>query len=105
MAWMILIAAGAAEIVMAAALKAASGWTRPVPSAIGVGAALLSIWLLARALRALPTGTAYAVWTGIGAIGVCTLGIVVDGDSAALPRLLCITAILAGIIGLRFLDG
>ncbi|SMC29442.1 quaternary ammonium compound-resistance protein SugE [Andreprevotia lacus DSM 23236] len=105
MAWVLLLAAGVVEIIMAMALKAAQGWTRPLPGAIGVAAALLSIYLLTRALQVLPAGTAYAVWTGIGALGVTVLGIVLHGDSASLPRLGCIALIAAGIAGLRVLEG
>ncbi len=69
------MAAGIVEIVMAAALKSADGWTKPGPSVLGIASALASIFLLTHAIRHLPTGTAYAVWTGIGAIGVAVYGI------------------------------
>jgi quaternary ammonium compound-resistance protein SugE len=104
MAWLLLFGAGAVEIVMAAALKSADGWSKPVPSAIGIIAALVSIFLLTHALKVLPAGTAYAVWTGIGAIGVAVLGIVAYGDSASPIRLLCMALILAGITGLRLME-
>ncbi|NLD69663.1 MAG: multidrug efflux SMR transporter [Limnobacter sp.] len=104
MAWLLLVAAGIVEIVMAAALKSADGWTRPGPSALGIAAALASIFLLTHAIRHLPTGTAYAVWTGIGAIGVALYGIVANGDAATPARLLCIGLVLAGIAGLRFIE-
>jgi len=104
MAWLLLFAAGAVEVVMALALKQAAGWTRPLPSAIGVGAGLASIVLLTLALRSLPAATAYAIWTGIGAIGVTVLGIALYGESAAPARLLCIALIAAGIAGLRLLE-
>ena len=96
MAWLILLLAGAVEIVMASALKAADGWSRPLPSAIGIGAALASIFLLAHAMKALPAGTAYAVWTGIGAVGVTLMGMVVHGDSASPVRLRRDACILHG---------
>ncbi|UXY16351.1 multidrug efflux SMR transporter [Chitiniphilus purpureus] len=104
MAWAYLLAASVLEIAMAAALKAAQGWTRPVPSLLGVVAALASIFLLTHALKALPTGTAYALWTGIGALGVAVLGIVAHGDSASPSRLLCMGLVLAGVAGLRLLE-
>ncbi|KAF0814965.1 Quaternary ammonium compound-resistance protein SugE [Andreprevotia sp. IGB-42] len=104
MAWLLLLAAGAVEIVMAVALKYADGWSKPVPGVIGIAAALLSIFLLARALPQLPAGTAYAVWTGIGSVGVAVLGIVLFGDSPSAARLLCMALIVAGIVGLRLIE-
>jgi len=104
MAWWILFAAGMVEIVMAAALKAAEGWTKPVPSIIGIAAALASIFLLTHAIKQLPTGTAYAVWTGIGAAGVAIYGVVVNGDSVSAGRLLCIGLFIAGVVGLRLVE-
>src|SRR3546814_5300887 len=80
MAWLLLITAGIAEVAMAVALKAADGWTKPVPGAIGVAFALLSIFLLTHALKLLPVGTAYAAWTGIGAVGVAAFGIIIHGE-------------------------
>ena len=74
MAWILLLGAGAIEIGMAVALRYADGWSRPVPSVIGIVLALASIFLLTHALKSLPAGTAYAVWTGIGAIGVAVVG-------------------------------
>ena len=104
MAWLLLICAGLVEIVMAIALKQAQGWTRPVPSVIGIAAALGSVFLLTGALKSLPVGTAYAIWTGIGALGVSALGILVFDDSAALSRLFCMALIFCGIVGLHLLD-
>ena len=104
MNWIILLAAGAVEILMTLALKYAQGWTRPWPSGLGIAAALLSIFLLTYALRELPVGTAYAIWTGIGAVGIAVLGIVLFGESAAPLRLLCIGVIVCGIVGLRVIE-
>lgn len=104
MAWLLLVSAGLVEIVMAAALKASDGWSRPGPGIVGVLAALLSIVLLTQAIKSLPTGTAYAVWTGIGAVGVALLGVLVHGDSASPARLGCMALIVAGIAGLRLLE-
>ena len=104
MAWVVLGAAGVVEIAMALALKQAEGWTKLWPSVLGVAAALGSIFLLTHAVRSLPVGTAYAVWTGIGAIGVTLAGIVFFDESSSPARLLCIGAIFAGIAGLHLLD-
>ena len=104
MAWLLLVSAGLVEIVMAAALKASNGWSRPLPGAIGLLAALTSIVLLTQAIKSLPTGTAYAVWSGIGAVGVALLGVLVHGDSASPARLACMALIVAGIAGLRWLE-
>ena len=101
MAWLLLFAAGVVEIAMAAALKASQGWTKPVPGAFGVIFALLSIFLLTHALKLLPSGTAYAVWTGIGAVGVALLGIAAYGESASPLRLACIGLVVVGVVGLR----
>ena len=102
MSWWYLLAAGAVEIVMAVALKASHDWSRFIPSSLGIAAALTSILLLTKALRDLPLGTAYAVWTGIGSVGVALLGIVVYGEAVSLPRLACIGMVVAGSIGLRW---
>ncbi len=104
MAWLLLITAGIAEVAMAVALKAADGWTKPVPGAIGVAFALLSIFLLTHALKLLPVGTAYAAWTGIGAVGVAAFGIIIHGESLSASRLLCIALVVAGVVGLRLID-
>lgn len=99
--WIMLAAAGLFEIVWAIGLKYAEGFTRPVPSAITIGAMMVSMWLLAQAARDLPIGTAYAVWTGIGAVGAALLGIMLFQESANLMRLACIALIVLGIVGLK----
>jgi quaternary ammonium compound-resistance protein SugE len=104
MAWALLIAAGALEIVWAVALKDADGFTRLWPSVIGIAAAWISFGLLALALRTLPVGTAYAVWTGIGVLGVAVVGILAHGESSSLERLGFLALILAGIIGLKVVE-
>lgn len=104
MAWLLLLAASMVEVAMAIALKASQGWMRPLPSVLGVGLALLSIFLLTHALKALPSGTAYAVWTGVGAVGVALFGIAVHGEDTSPARLLCIGMVIGGVIGLRFLE-
>lgn len=103
-AWVQLIAAGLLEIVWAIALKQTNGWTRLLPSVIGVISALASFLLLANALKSLPVGTAYAVWVGIGSVGVAIVGILALGESAAPLRLLCLAAIVAGVIGLKLIE-
>jgi quaternary ammonium compound-resistance protein SugE len=100
-AWILLAAAGALEIVWAIGLKYADGFTKPVPSAITITAMIASMWLLAQAARTLPIGTAYAIWTGIGAVGAALLGIMLFSESANAMRLACIGLIVAGIIGLK----
>ena len=101
MAWILLFIAGLLEVVWALSLKYSDGFTRLVPSVVTIIAAAASFWLLAAALRHLPAGTAYAVWTGIGAIGVAMLGIVLLGESASPARLACIGLIVAGVVGLK----
>jgi quaternary ammonium compound-resistance protein SugE len=104
LAWIILVVAGLLEPVWAIALKYAEGFTRFWPSVIGITVSLLSFFLLSIALKSLALGTAYAVWVGIGALGVAIAGIVAFGESASLFRLGFITLILVGIIGLKLLD-
>lgn len=104
MAWVVLLAASAVEIAMGLALKYAEGWTRLVPSIIGVAAALSSVYLLTIAMRELPAGTAYAVWTGIGSAGITALGMVLFGDPVSWLRLGCIAMIIIAVAGLRFLE-
>ena len=98
MAWLILILAGALEVVWSTALKQSDGFTRLVPAAIMVAAALASLWLLALAMRALPLGTAYAVWTGIGAVGAFAVGIVWLGEAATPLRLVAAALVFSGIV-------
>lgn len=105
MAWILLVVAGLLEIVWATAVKQSDGLSRLWPSALGIGAAAVSFVLLAAALRSLPVGTAYAVWVGIGALGVAAAGIVVHGEPASPPRLAFLLLILVGVVGLRTLDG
>lgn len=100
-AWALVLAAGLLEVAMAIALKSSAGWTRPLPSALALVAALGSVYLLATAVRALPLGVAYAVWTGIGAIGVSLAGLLFFAEPLSTGRLLCMTLIFVGIAGLR----
>ncbi|WP_269533404.1 quaternary ammonium compound efflux SMR transporter SugE [Chitinimonas sp. BJYL2] len=104
MAWWILLLAGLLEIGWAIGLKYSAGFTRLWPSVATVVAMAGSIALLGLAMRTLPLGTAYAVWTGIGAVGTVVLSIWLFGESASAPRLLCLGLIVAGIIGLKFVE-
>ena len=97
MAWIILFAAGLLEIVWASAMKLSEGFTRPLPSLVTLVAMAASFGLLAWAMRQLPLGTAYMVWTGIGAVGAFAVGIVFLGESVTAMRLLAAALILAGI--------
>ncbi|HEX2525586.1 MAG TPA: quaternary ammonium compound efflux SMR transporter SugE [Geminicoccus sp.] len=101
MAWIILIAAGLFEVGWAVGLKYADGFTRLMPSLLTVASMVVSLGLLGWALRSLPLGTAYAVWTGIGTIGTAILGIYLFGENADIVRLFSIGLIVAGIIGLK----
>jgi quaternary ammonium compound-resistance protein SugE len=105
MAWAILFAAGLLEVGWAIGLKYTEGFTRPLASVLTLAAMAGSILLLGLALKTLPIGTAYAVWTGIGAVGTAILGIALFGEPATLARLACIGLIVAGIVGLKLASG
>lgn len=100
-AWLLLVVAGLFETVWAVGMKYTDGFTRLWPSAIVAVAMVVSVVLLAIAMRTLPVGTAYAVWVGIGAAGAVLLGIVLFGEPASVARLACVGLILAGVIGLK----
>jgi quaternary ammonium compound-resistance protein SugE len=101
MSWLLLFVAGLLEVVWAIGLKYTEGFTRLWPS-VGTGAAMVaSVVLLGLAMRTLPVGTAYAVWTGIGAVGTVILGIVLFAEPATAARLGCVALIVAGIAGLK----
>jgi quaternary ammonium compound-resistance protein SugE len=104
MAWTILFFAGLSEIGWAVGLKYTEGFTRLVPSALTVSCMIVSILLLGLALKTLPLGTAYAIWTGIGTIGTALLGIALFGESASALRLACIGLIVSGIVGLKLVS-
>ena len=104
MTWVILVLAGLLEICWAVGLKYSAGFTRPLPSVLTVAAMLGSVAMLGLALRTLPLGTAYAVWTGIGTVGTAIFGIMVLGEPAGVARLMCIAVIVAGILGLKMLS-
>ena len=104
MAWVYLAFAGLLEIVWAIGLKYTAGFTRLVPSVITIVAMVASVWFLALALRTIPVGTGYAVWTGIGAVGTAVLGIILFAEPATAARLLSIGLIVAGILGLKLVS-
>jgi quaternary ammonium compound-resistance protein SugE len=101
MAWVLLTIAGLFEIGWAVGLKYTEGFTRLWPSVLTIASMAASVVLLAIALKTIPVGTGYAVWTGVGAMGTAIYGIVALGESAAWPRLICLALILMGIIGLK----
>lgn len=103
MAWVILFVAGLFEIGWAIGLKYTDGFTRLVPTALTAVSLVASMGLLGLAVRSLPIGTAYAVWTGIGAVGTAVLGVVLFREPATAARLVCLGLIVAGILGLKFL--
>ncbi len=105
MAWTYLVLAGLFEIGWAIGLKYTDGFTRPVPSALTLISMVVSVLLLGLALKTLPVGTGYAVWTGIGTVGTALLGIYLLGEPATALRLACIGLIVAGILGLKLASG
>lgn len=104
MPWIYLFVAGLFEIGFALGLKYSEGFTRLWPSVFTVVFAGISLWLLTQALRTIPVGTGYAIWTGIGALGVAVLGIILFNDSASWPRLMCIGLIVSGVVGLKLVS-
>ncbi|HEV2146431.1 MAG TPA: quaternary ammonium compound efflux SMR transporter SugE [Longimicrobiaceae bacterium] len=104
MAWVVLFVAGLFEVGWAVGLKYTAGFTKLLPTVASAVSMLLSLGLLGLALRTLPLGTAYAVWTGVGTIGTVVLGIVLFGEQATPARMLCIGLIVAGILGLKLVS-
>ncbi|NLS26434.1 Guanidinium exporter [Sphingomonas sp. S2M10] len=101
MAWILLGIAGILEVVWAFSMKQSEGFTRPIPTAITVVTVIASFALLAWSMRTLPLGTAYGIWTGIGAVGAFLVGIVVLGEPATLVRIGAVTLIVAGLVLLK----
>jgi len=101
MSWVILFFAGLFEVGWAVGLKYTDGFSRPLPTALTVIAMAISLGLLGLAMKELPLGTAYAIWTGVGAVGTVIAGIILFGESMALVRLLSVGLIIAGLIGLK----
>lgn len=105
MAWIFLIIAGLLEVAWAIGLKYTEGFTRPWPSFFTVLAMIASFAMLGQALKEIPVGTGYAIWTGIGAAGTALFGIFLFGEPATAARLACFALILAGIVGLKITSG
>jgi quaternary ammonium compound-resistance protein SugE len=104
MPWLLLFIAGLFEVGWAIGLKYTEGFTRPLPTILTVASMVISVALLGMALKALPVGTAYAVWTGIGTVGTAILGMILFDDPATALRLACIGLIVAGILGLKLVS-
>ncbi|MEA5123691.1 DMT family transporter [Xanthomonas floridensis] len=104
MPWIYLVLAGLFEIGFAMGLKYSDGFTRLWPTVLTIGMAGISLWFLTQALKTISVGTGYAIWTGIGALGVTIAGIALFGDSASWSRLACIGLIVGGVIGLKLVS-
>jgi len=102
--WILLLIAGLFEVGWAIGLKYTDGFSKPVPTLLTIASMVVSLGLLGLALRDLPVGTAYAVWTGVGAVGTAALGILLFGDPATVGRIACIGLIVAGIAGLKLVS-
>ena len=101
MSWIILLFAGLFEVGWAVGLKYTDGFSRPLPTALTILAMAISLGLLGLAMKELPLGTAYAIWTGVGAIGTVIAGIILFGESMALVRLASVALIICGLVGLK----
>ena len=104
LAWGLLLVAGALEVVWAVGIRYTESWTRPIPSALVVVAYVACLPLLSVVMKAIPAGTAYAVWVGLGAAGIVLWGIVFFGESASPARLFCLALIVAGVVGLKLVE-
>ncbi|MBA5685486.1 DMT family transporter [Rugamonas apoptosis] len=100
-AWLIILVSGLLEIVFSVSMKLSDNYTKPLPSVISIGAAILSVWLMSLTLKAIPVGTAYAVWAGIGAAGTVVVGMLIFQEPATFSRISCIGLIVTGIVGLQ----
>jgi quaternary ammonium compound-resistance protein SugE len=105
MSWLYLLLAGLLEVVWALSLKTTQGFTRLWPTVFTLATMAASVLLLAQAVRTLPISTAYAVWTGIGAVGAAVFGVLIFKEAATLPKVICIALIVAGVVGLRLVEG
>lgn len=101
MHWIYLVVAGILEVVWAFTMKQSEGFTKPIASIVTIVTMIASFGLLAIAMRSLPLGTAYAIWTGIGAVGAFVVGVLLLGESANTLRIMSVALIIAGIIGLK----
>lgn len=104
-AWGLVVLAGLLETGFAVSLKASEGFSKTMPTVLFLVCAIGSFWLLSTALRDLPVGPAYAVWTGIGAAGTALVGMILLGESRELLKILSVVAIIAGVVGLRLTGG
>ncbi len=104
MTWVILFIAGLFEVVWAIGLKYTQGFTKLWPSVGTIGAMIISVFLLSQALKTIPVGTGYAVWTGIGAVGTVILGMIFLGEPRDIGRVFCLFLIIAGIVGLKIIS-
>jgi quaternary ammonium compound-resistance protein SugE len=104
MAWVYLVVAGFFECGWAIGLKYTDGFTKLIPSLLTVSAMGISFWLLSAAMKTIPVGTAYAVWTGIGAVGVAILGMFLFGESREIMRVICLLLIVSGVVGLKLVS-
>ncbi len=104
MAWIYLAVAGLFECGWAIGIKYTEGFTKPVPTVLTISAMAISFWLLSIAMKTIPIGTAYAVWTGIGAVGVALLGMLLFNESKDMVRIFCLLLIVSGIIGLKLVS-
>lgn len=100
--WIYLFLAGLMEVGWAIGLKYTQGFSQTIPSLITVGFMILSLYLLSLALKSISIGTGYAIWTGIGAVGTASIGMILLGDSKELGRVICIFVVITGILGLKF---
>ena len=100
-AWLIILVSGLLEIVFSVSMKLSDNYSKPLPAVISIGAAILSVWLMSLTLKAIPFGTAYAVWAGIGAAGTVVVGMLMFQEPATFSRLGCIGLVVAGIVGLQ----
>lgn len=105
MAWLLIVVAGLFETAFALSLKLSEGFTRHVWTAMFLVCSVISFSLLATALKSLPVGTAYAVWTGIGVVGTAVVGMVWLGEATSVVKLLSIVAVIAGVVGLQLTSG
>lgn len=105
MSWIILLFAGLFEVGWAIGLKYTDGFSRPLPTLLTVAAMVVSLTLLGLAMKELPLGTAYAIWTGVGAVGTVIAGIILFGESMALLRLASVALIICGLVGLKLSHG
>jgi len=104
MAWLYLLIAGLFECCWAIGIKYTEGFSKPIPTLLTAIAMAISFWLLSIAMKTIPVGTAYAVWTGIGAVGVAIMGMILFNESRDILRIICLLLIVSGIVGLKLVS-